>query len=69
VADFVETMRLAEKAQEDIYFAKINRELIDELHRHAEAEKAAAAAAEKTAKADKAGGSNQGSPVILPAGR
>jgi hypothetical protein len=53
VTDFVETMRLAEKAQEDIYFAKISRELIEELHRHAAAEKAAAAAAEKAAKADK----------------
>jgi hypothetical protein len=51
VADFVETMRLAEKAQEDIYFAKINRELIEELHRHAEAEKAAAEAAGKSAQA------------------
>ena len=51
MTDFVETMRLAEKAQEDIYFAKINRELIEELHRHAEAEKAAAAAASKSVKA------------------
>jgi hypothetical protein len=50
VTDFVETMRLAEKAQEDIYFAKISRELIEELHRKAEAEKAAAAVAEKSAK-------------------
>jgi len=40
VTDFVETMRLAEKAQEDIYFAKLNRELIDELHRRAAAEAA-----------------------------
>lgn len=51
MTDFIETMRLAEKAQEDIYFAKLNRELIEELHRHAEAEKAAADAAEKSAKA------------------
>jgi hypothetical protein len=58
VTDFVETMRLAEKAQEDIYFAKINRELIDELHRQAEAGKAAAAAAEKSARADKTGAKN-----------
>ena len=68
MADFVETMRLAEKAQEDIYFAKLNRELIAELHRQAEAEQAAAAA-EKTAKAGKAGGSNQGPAVIFPARR
>jgi hypothetical protein len=58
VTDFVETMRLAEKAQEDIYFAKINRKLIEELHRRAEAEKAAAAAAEKSAKPDRAGAKN-----------
>ena len=51
MSDFVETMKLVEKAREDIYFAKINRELIEELHRHAEAEKAAAAAASKSAKA------------------
>ncbi len=51
MTDFVETMRLAEKAQEDIYFAKINRELIAELHRKAEAEKLAVAAAEQSAKA------------------
>ncbi|MGD2138274.1 MAG: hypothetical protein PVF08_08460 [Gammaproteobacteria bacterium] len=40
MTDFVEIMRLAEKAQEDIYFAKLNRELIDELHRRAAAEAA-----------------------------
>ena len=51
MTDFVETMRLAEKAQEDIYFARISRELIEELHRKADAEKAAAAVAEKSAKA------------------
>ena len=45
MTDFVETMRLVEKAQEDIYFAKLDRELIEELHRHAAAEEAAAAAA------------------------
>mgnify|MGYP000270061839 CR=1 FL=1 len=30
---FVEQLRLAEKAAEDIYFAKLNRELIEALHR------------------------------------
>jgi len=45
MTDFVETMRLAEKAQEDIYFAKLNRKLIENLHRIAAAEKAAAAGA------------------------
>ena len=43
MTDFVETMKLVEKAKEDIYFAKINRELIENLHRRAAAEKAAAA--------------------------
>ena len=62
MTDFVETMRLVEKAQEDIYFAKLNRELIEELHRHAAAEEAAAAAAaaaaaEKSARASAAAGS------------
>jgi hypothetical protein len=30
---FVEQLRLAEKAAEDIYFQKVNRELIEALHR------------------------------------
>ena len=30
--NFVEQLRLAEKAAEDIYFAKVNRELIELLH-------------------------------------
>ena len=36
---FVEQLRLAEKAAEDIYFAKINRELIEALHERMQAEK------------------------------
>lgn len=58
MTDFVETMRLAEKAQEDIYFAKINRKLIEELHRRAAAEKAAvpAAATGQSVKAGPGGG-------------
>ena len=36
---FVEQLRLAEKAAEDIYFAKINRELIEALHKRMQAEK------------------------------
>ncbi|HDY84017.1 MAG TPA: hypothetical protein ENH48_13810 [Halieaceae bacterium] len=35
---FVEQLRLAEKAAEDIYFAKINRELIEALHKRMQAE-------------------------------
>jgi len=39
MSDFVEQLRLAEKAAEDIYFAKVNRELIEALHRRMQAEK------------------------------
>jgi hypothetical protein len=31
MSNFVETLKLAEKAAEDIYFAKVNRELIESL--------------------------------------
>jgi hypothetical protein len=31
--DFIETMRLKEQAEEDIYFAKLDRELIAALHK------------------------------------
>jgi hypothetical protein len=34
----VEQLRLAEKAAEDIYFAKVNRELIESLHQRMRAE-------------------------------
>jgi hypothetical protein len=39
MSDFVEQLRLAEKAAEDIYFAKVSRELIENLHKRIEAEK------------------------------
>ena len=39
MGDFVEQLRLAEKAAEDIYFAKVDRELIDALHERMQAEK------------------------------
>ena len=35
--DFIEQLRLAEKAAEDIYFAKVNRELIKSLHKRIQA--------------------------------
>ncbi|MBT8061393.1 MAG: hypothetical protein KJO85_01840 [Gammaproteobacteria bacterium] len=41
MSDFVEQLRLAEKAAEDIYFAKVNRELIEALHQQMQAEKEA----------------------------
>jgi hypothetical protein len=39
MSDFIEKLNLAEKAAEDIYFAKVNRELIEALHRQMEAGK------------------------------
>ena len=35
---FIEQLRLAEKAAEDIYFAKVNRELIEALHKQMQKE-------------------------------
>ena len=39
MAGFVEQLRLAEKASEDIYFAKVSRELIGSLQKRMQAEK------------------------------
>jgi hypothetical protein len=39
MSNFVEQLRLAEKAAEDIYFAKVNRELIESMHKRMQAEK------------------------------
>jgi hypothetical protein len=33
MADFSENMRLKGKAEEDLYFAKLDRKLIDALHK------------------------------------
>jgi len=41
MSDFVEQLRLAEKAAEDIYFARISRELIDSLHKRMQVEEGA----------------------------
>ena len=38
MSDFVEQLALAEKAAEDIYFARVNRELIESLHEQMQAE-------------------------------
>jgi len=38
MSNIVEQLRLAEKAAEDIYFAKVNRELIRVLHMEMQAE-------------------------------
>jgi hypothetical protein len=53
VSGFVEQLKLAEKAREDIYFEKVNRELIEALHRRDSAEKEAAAHAETSVAGDK----------------
>lgn len=39
MAGFAEQLRLAEKAAEDIYFAKVSRELIESLHKRMQTEK------------------------------
>ena len=39
MSDFVTQLRLAEKAAEDIYFAKVNHELIEALHKRMQAQK------------------------------
>ena len=39
MSNFVTQLRLAEKAAEDIYFAKISRELIASLHKRMQEEK------------------------------
>ena len=40
MSDFVTKLKLAEKAREDIYFEKLNSQLIEALHRKAEQDKA-----------------------------
>ncbi len=49
MSDFVEQLALAEKAAEDIYFAKVNRELIESLHEQMRAEELASRASDQTA--------------------
>ena len=39
MSNLVRQLRLAEKAAEDIYIAKIDRELIESLHKRMQAEK------------------------------
>jgi hypothetical protein len=39
MSDFVEQLRLAEKAAEDIYFEKVSRHLIESLHKRKQAER------------------------------
>ena len=39
MSDFVEQLRLAEKAAEDIYFSKVDQQLIEALHKQMQTEK------------------------------
>ena len=39
MSGFIEQLALAEKAAENIYFARVNRELIESLHKRMQAEK------------------------------
>jgi len=39
MSGFIEQLALAEKAAENIYFAKVNRELIESLHKRMRADK------------------------------
>ena len=39
MSGFVEQLALAEKAAENIYFAKVNRELIESLHKRMRADR------------------------------
>ena len=51
MSDFVAKLQLAEKAMEDIYFEKVNRELIEALHRQAQEGKAGTGTAASAMKA------------------
>ena len=48
MSDFVEQLALAEKAAEDIYFARTNRELIESLHEQLRAEERSHEAADQS---------------------
>ena len=52
MSDFVSKLQLAEKAREDIYFEKVNRALIEALHRQAEQEATAPRTAARTPAAE-----------------
>jgi len=49
MSDFVTKLKLAEKAREDIYFEKVNRALIEALHRQAKQEAQDQTASERPA--------------------
>ena len=57
MSDFVKKLRLAEQAAEDIYFAKVSRELIGCLHKRMQAEKYSIQASDKSSAATQAEGS------------
>jgi len=43
MTNFVDQLKLAERAKEDVYFARIDRELIDALHQHEQLDRLAQA--------------------------
>lgn len=51
MGDFVTQLRLAEKAAEDIYFAKVSRECIERLHKRMQAEKNSSQASDQSSSA------------------
>ena len=57
--DFIEQLRLAEKAAEDIYFAKVNRELIEALHKQKQAGKLSAGLSDQHGLDEQAGDDNK----------
>jgi hypothetical protein len=61
MSGFVEQIRLAEKAAEDIYFAKVDRELIESLHKRMQAEKKSFQAADQRSAEARA----KDSPVVV----
>ena len=61
MSGFVEQLRLAEKAAEDIYFAKLNHELIESLHKRMQVEKNSCQPFDQSSAAARA----ENSPVVM----
>jgi hypothetical protein len=61
MSDFAEQLRLAEKAAEDIYFAKLNHELIESLHQRMQLERNSCQTSDQSSAAARA----EDSPVAM----
>ena len=48
MSDFVTQLKLAEKAAEDIYFARVNRKLIESIHKRMQAQQESQQPCEQT---------------------